>query len=149
MADAPRDTAQRKQDTLTRLANDVDVWVASASSDGEPYLVPLSFTWDGTRLTVTTPEASPTGRNLLAARHVRLGLGPTRDVVMIDGDVQAFSRDAVPDDVADAFAAQRWDARRESKPYAYFLITPRTVQAWREENELRGRVIMRDGEWLA
>jgi hypothetical protein len=149
VADAPRSLAERKRDTLARLANDEDVWVASASPDGEPYLVPLSFTWDGTRLTVTTPEASLTGRNLMCAGHVRLGLGPTRDVVMIDGDVEAFSRDTVPDEVAEAFAAQRWDARKESKPYGYFLITPRVVQAWREENELRGRVLMRDGEWLA
>jgi hypothetical protein len=148
MAEAPRDAAARRRDALARLENDEDIWVASASADGEPYLVPLSFVWDGRRLTVATPEASPTGRNLMAARHVRLGLGPTRDVVMIDGDVEAFTRDAVPADVAEAFAARRWDARKEAKPYGYFLITPRVVQTWREENELRGRVIMRDGEWL-
>jgi hypothetical protein len=148
MAEAPRDAATRKRDTLARLENDEDLWVASASPDGEPYLVPLTFLWDGARLTLTTPEASPTGRNLLAGGRVRISLGLTRDVVMIDGDVKAFTRDAVPDEVAEPFAARRWDARRESKPYGYFLVTPRVVQAWREENELRGRVIMRDGRWL-
>lgn len=27
-------------------------------------------------------------------------------------------------------------------------VTPRTVRAWRSTAELRGRVVMRDGEWL-
>jgi hypothetical protein len=146
--EAPRDALQRKQDTLTRLEQDVDVWVASASADGEPYLVPLSYVWDGSRLTLATPEASPTGRNLRRSGTVRLALGPTRDVVLIDATVEAFTRETVPAAVADAFAAKLWDARVGATPYAYFLVTPRTVQAWREENELAGRTLMRDGHWL-
>jgi nitroimidazol reductase NimA-like FMN-containing flavoprotein (pyridoxamine 5'-phosphate oxidase superfamily) len=42
-----------------------------------------------------------------------------------------------------------WDARTETKEYAYFRITPQSVRAWREENELKGRTLMRDGAWLA
>jgi hypothetical protein len=30
----------------------------------------------------------------------------------------------------------------------YFRIVPYRVQAWREVNELRGRTLMRDGQWL-
>jgi hypothetical protein len=37
------------------VSADVDVWVASASADGAPYLVPLSFDWDGEALLVATP----------------------------------------------------------------------------------------------
>ena len=33
--------------------------------------------------------------------------------------------------------------------YVYLRITPRAMQAWREVNELAGRWVMRDGEWLA
>jgi hypothetical protein len=29
------------------------------------------------------------------------------------------------------------------------LITPQSIQAWREANELEGRQLMREGEWLA
>jgi nitroimidazol reductase NimA-like FMN-containing flavoprotein (pyridoxamine 5'-phosphate oxidase superfamily) len=147
MAD-PRSAEQRKKDTLNRLENDVDVWVATAGPDGTPYLVPLSFIWDGARLTIATPESSPTGRNLRATGRVRLGLGPTRDVVVIDGTVEAFDRDEVPTDVAETFAAKLWDARKSTPRYGYFRITPRRVQAWREENELSGRELMTDGSWL-
>jgi hypothetical protein len=39
----PRSRPQRRRDTEHRLTHDIDVWVASASADGAPYLVPLSF----------------------------------------------------------------------------------------------------------
>ena len=43
-----RSAAQRKQDTLARLERDVDAWIATANEgSGTPYLVPLSFWWDG------------------------------------------------------------------------------------------------------
>ena len=81
----PRSRPQRRRDTEHRLTHDIDLWVASASADGAPYLVPLSFDWDGEALLIATPTDSPTGRNLAATRAVRLGLGHTRDVSMIDG----------------------------------------------------------------
>jgi hypothetical protein len=58
----PRSRAERRRDTEHRLTHDIDLWVASASADGAPYLVPLSFDWDGEALLVTTPTDSPTGR---------------------------------------------------------------------------------------
>jgi hypothetical protein len=50
--------------------------------------------------------------------------------------------------VAETFAAKLWDARKSTPRYGYFRITPRRVQAWREENELSGRELMTDGSWL-
>ena len=60
MSAAPRSRAQRRRDTEHRLAHDVDLWVASASAGGAPYLVPLSFDWDGEALLIATPANSPT-----------------------------------------------------------------------------------------
>ncbi|MGH3759006.1 pyridoxamine 5'-phosphate oxidase family protein [Actinophytocola sp.] len=143
-----RTREQRRTDTLARLENDVDAWLATAG-EGGPYLVPLSFRWDGTTLVVATPAASPTGRNLRAGR-VRVGLGHTRDVVMIDGVVEVVIAAAdVPAILGDAFAAATgFDPRTLSTPHAYFRIRPQRIQAWRESNELAGRDLMRDGSWL-
>ena len=77
MSADPRSRALRRRDTEHRLTHDIDVWVASASADGAPYLVPLSFDWDGEALLVAAPTDSPTGRNLAATRAVRLRLGAT------------------------------------------------------------------------
>lgn len=77
---------ERKQDTLDRLEKDTDAWVATADAEsGTPYMVPLSFLWDGETLLVATPASSPTGRNLRATGRVRIGIGPTRDVVLVEG----------------------------------------------------------------
>jgi hypothetical protein len=145
-----RSRAERRRDTEHRLAHDVDVWVASASADGVPYLVPLSFDWDGEALLVATPSDSPTGRNLAATRTVRLGLGLTRDVSMIDGEVEVLEIDELPPEQGDRFAARSgFDPRELTTPYRWFRIVPRRMQAWREANELPDRTLMRDGRWLA
>ena len=145
----PRSRAQRRRDTEQRLAHDIDLWVASASADGEPWLVPLSFDWDGEALLVATPTNSPTGRNLAATRAVRLGLGHTRDVTMIAGDVDVIEIDALAAERGDRFAARTgFDPRALATPYRWFRISPRRIQAWREVNELPGRELMRGGRWL-
>jgi hypothetical protein len=146
----PRPRQQRRQDAERRLGTDVDVWVATASPDGGPYLVPLSFDWDGETLMLATPATSPTGRNLAAARTVRLGLGPTRDVVMIDGVVDVLELDELPQDRGDAFAARTgFDPRSLTTHYQWFRVTPQRIQAWREADEIAGRDLMREGRWLA
>jgi len=146
----PRSPAERRRDTEHRLNHDVDVWVATASVDGGPYLVPLSFDWDGDALLLATPTNSPTGRNLAATRSVRLGLGHTRDVAVIDGQVEIFEIDALPRERGDRFAERTgFDPRLEANRYRWFRILPRRIQAWRESNELAERDLMRDGRWLA
>jgi hypothetical protein len=145
----PRSRAQRRRDTEHRLAHDVDLWVASAAAEGVPYLVPLSFDWDGETLLLATPADSPTGRNLAATRAVRLGLGPSRDVSMIEGDVEVLEMEELAAQRGDRFAARTgFDPRPLSPPYRWFRISPRRIQAWREVNELAGRDLMREGRWL-
>ncbi|MER5209848.1 pyridoxamine 5'-phosphate oxidase family protein [Streptomyces sp. NPDC002838] len=145
-----RPAKQRKQDTLNRLEHDEDAWVATADGDGSgPYLVPLSFLWDGSTLLLATPAASPTGRNLKATGKARLGIGPTRDVVLVEGTADTLTPAELPEEEADLFAAKTgFDPRRLATPYLYFRVRPRRIQAWRETNELDGRELMRDGEWL-
>jgi hypothetical protein len=147
MLPAPRTQQQRKQDALDRLERDIDAWVATADpGGGTPYLVPLSFLWDGEHILLATPSSSPTGRNLQAMGRVRLGIGPTRDLVLIEATVQAAGE--IPDEVGDAFAAKTGFDPRQLAGYLYFRLHPQRLQAWREANELEGRDLMRDGRWL-
>jgi hypothetical protein len=145
----PRALAQRKQDTLDQLDRDVDCWVATADRAGVPYLVPLSFRWDDATLLLATPAASPTGRNLQAGGTIRLGVGETRDVVLIEGTASTIALADLPVAEGDAFATKSGFDPRDLTGYLYFRIHPLRVQAWREANELAGRELMRDGRWLA
>jgi hypothetical protein len=147
---SPRTAQQRKKDTLHRLDHDVDAWVATADgASGTPYLVPLSFLWNGSYLLFATPASSPTGRNLAASGRARVGIGPTRDVVMVEGAVETVQPGELTEQDAELFAAKTgFDPRALATPYLYFRVVPRRVQAWRESDELDGRELMRDGRWL-
>jgi hypothetical protein len=149
LMDAPsRNRSQRIADTVATFEREVDLWVATAS-DGTPYLIPLSYLWDGETFLISTPAASLTARNLTSGGGVRLGIGPTRDVILIDATVTTFRADQLASGEADQFATRTgFDPREESNEYVYFRLTPLRIQAWREANELSGRNLMRDGRWL-
>lgn len=145
----PRTLEERIRDTRAMLEREVDLWVASAGASKSAYLVPLSYMWDGSTFLVSTAAASVTGRNLLADGRVRLALGATRDVVLIDGQAEPVDLAALPAGTADAFAeATGFDPRESAEPYQYFRIRPDRIQAWREVDEMGGRHLMRDGVWL-
>src|SRR5215467_7420008 len=108
MTPPARTAQQRKADTLRRLENDVDTWVATADpATGVPYLVPLLFVWDGATVLISTPVASPTSRNLRATGRVRLGIGPKRDLVLTEETGQRETAAAENSaEAGDAFAAK-------------------------------------------
>src|SRR4051794_5058451 len=92
----PRPFEQRKQDTLRRLEEDDDAWVATADTGGDAYLVPLSFLWHEGGLILSTPRSAPTARNLSRGGRVRVALGPTRDVTVIEGTGEQVPDDQLP-----------------------------------------------------
>jgi hypothetical protein len=146
---APRPLETRKQDTLNRLQEDVDAWVSTASPDGTPYLMPLSFLWDGETLLLSTAHKNPTSLNLRANSPIHLAIGQTRDVVLITGTTETLNAEDLPQQTGDAFAQKTgFDPRTLKTPYLYFRVTPHRIQAWREVNELAARTIMEAGEWL-
>jgi hypothetical protein len=145
----PRDPGTRKSDTLAMLATpEIDVWIATASAEGTPYLVPVSLAWIDERVVIAVQAASRTARNLAVAGQARLGVGPTRDVVMIDAELEREVESAADDALGAAYAAQAdWDPRG-AEGYVFLVLRPVRVQAWREANEIAGRTLMRDGRWL-
>ena len=143
-----RSTSERIEHVLALLSREMDAWIASADPDGTGYLIPLTFFWDGAALIFATPGNSRTARNLRRAGKTRIGLGGTRDVVMIDGRVELI---AITDDpaLAEAFATNTdFDPRLETPEYVMIKVMPEKIQAWRTAAELTGRDVMKDGGWL-
>jgi hypothetical protein len=146
-----RTREQRKADTLAKLsAPAADVWVATAAADASAYLVPLSLAWLDERVVLATDADSVTARNVISQGHARLGLGPTRDVVLIDAELeQVYSLDEVPAGLARRYATQAdWDPRESDGQMRFLVLRPQRIQAWREANELPGRTLMRGGAWI-
>ncbi|MEV6286426.1 pyridoxamine 5'-phosphate oxidase family protein [Kribbella sp. NPDC051770] len=142
-----RPLAIRTKDALERLASEVDAWVSTASADGTPYLVPLSFLWTGTTLILSTASKNPTSLNLQANPQLHLAIGGTRDVVLVTGTAERFTP---TQEQGDAFAEKSgFDPRALKATYPFFEVTPVRIQSWREANELEGRDLMLDGRWLS
>ncbi len=140
-----RDRATRIRDARARLEQDADCWVAT-SLDDRPWLVPLSFRWTGDALLLATPKRNRTYQGVAAGGGLRVALGTTRDVVMIDGEVDRPAH--LPADEADAVAARTGVDPRSDPDAGYLRLVPRRIQVWRNPQEVPGRTIMRDGYWL-
>ena len=145
----PRDLATRKAELLAALtAPAADVWVATASLDAAPYLVPLSLAWIDDRVVIALEGGSVTARNISATGVSRVAIGPTRDVALID---VVLERSVGVDD--DALLGSRYAEQADWDPrglagYVFLMLRPTRIQAWREANELAGRVLMQDGAWV-
>jgi Pyridoxamine 5'-phosphate oxidase len=135
-------------DALEKLRSGVDCWITSADETGRAHLIPISYYWDDSTLTVSTPRASRTGRNLLRAGWARVALGPTRDVLIVEGPIEEIPIGTYAG-LEDAHAqATGFDPRTLEDEWIYLRIAPRNIQAWREANEIPERELMRGGEWL-
>ena len=125
-----RDAATRKADTLALLATPaIDVWVATASGAGTPYLVPVSLTWVDERVVIAIEATSVTARNLLESGKARLAVGPTRDVVIIDAELERSVDVGADDALGAAYVGQAdWDPRG-LEGYVFVVLRPVRLQA--------------------
>ena len=143
----PRPLRDRKADALSRLADDGDLWLATAGTDRIPCVVPLSFWWDGDTIYFATLGRNPTSLNIDGGGPARVILGHTRDVVLIDGRALRLSHEEADQLCADKYAVKTgWDPR-DSKGYVFFRFSFERVESWRELNEHADRVLMSDGTW--
>ncbi len=126
----------------------VDVWVATASPAGVPHLVPVSLAWIDERAVIAVEGRSVTARNLTSSGVVRLAVGSTRDVVMIDATLEKAVDVGADPPLGEAYVRQAdWDPR-PSAGYVFLVLRPVRLQAWREANEMPRRTLMREGTWL-
>ena len=142
----PRSRQARIADTLRRLKDDSDAWVASTDAD-RPWLAPLSFLWRDEQLLLATDAATPTATNVATIPRLRLALGHTRDVVIVQGQAQLSPATNLTDEEAGAYQTKHGSDPRTWAD-SVMRLRPSRILAWREENELTGRLLMRDGVWL-
>lgn len=146
----PRSLVERQQDVLQMLAAERDLWFATSGTDSAPYLVPLSFSWDGRALTLVSGAATPTMLNLANRKKAQAALGQTRDVVMIDLELESMVEvRRAPSAALQAYARQAGWTPDPWTDQVIAVVRPMKIQAWREANEIPGRTVMLDGDWRA
>lgn len=143
-----RKAAERVRDARERLTLENDVWLATSSAQG-PWMIPLWFVWHGGQIFLATSRASRTARNIAGQPAVRLALQSTESVVILDGNAVVERVIDTAADVLDSYAGKYGGADPRTWADAIIVVTPDRAQAWRSEDELTGRTIMRNGRWDA
>lgn len=132
------------------LVHERDLWIATSGHDGAPYLVPLSFSWDGLAITLVSDSASPTFGNLAHRRTARIAIGSTRDVVMMDVELESFVEVKLAErEMLAAYVRQAGWSPDPSGDQVMARVRPLRIQVWREADEIAGRTVMSGGEWRA
>lgn len=146
---ATRSHNDRIVDALRRLETDRNVWISTSSPDGTPHLVPLSLGWDGLRILVATPSATPTARNVAATGKARAALDDADDVVLIAADAQEIPFAEAAEETVEVLVNRiGWSPADESGVWSLLALTPHMVHAWRGVSEIDRRTIMKSGAWL-
>lgn len=144
-----RSVAERANHARARLQSDSNVWIATASADGSPHLVPLSLTWIDDQIVVATPADTPTGKNVAESGKARAALDSADDVVIIDADARlVLFADADPAMVKRYVERVGWNPSNEPVEWALLVLTPTRGQAWNGPAEIAGRTFIRNGSWL-
>ncbi len=126
------------------------MWLATASLDAVPHLVPFSLGWTGSEIHVATPAATATARNVVATGRARASLDDADDVVLIDGSARVEPLATVDSAVLAAFVDRvGWNPATEPGDWVLIVFTPDRALSWNGLDETTGRVIMRNGSWLA
>lgn len=144
----PKPMLERAAHARELLNQEIDAWVASATADGDGYLIPLSYVWSGNAMIFATADHSRTLRDLRRTGKTRVSLPDARDVVILDGRIEIMDVEADAAEVEAFVARHVWDPRQEPTPYTFFRLVPDRIQAWNVASELPTRVVMRDGRWL-
>jgi hypothetical protein len=142
-----RTLSERREAALEYLRSNTNLWLATASDGQGPHLIPVSFWWDGVRLTTATSEDSRTARNVRAQPKVRAAIGSTGDVLMIDATAEIVSWGDIDETAADGYARAS-GVPRSMQGFVYVRLVPRRMQVWKGSAEFSGRTVMRATEWL-
>jgi len=143
-----RSLSQRREAAIEHLRSNRNLWLATASDGRGPHLIPVSYWWDGSRLTTATSESSRTLKNVRSQPKVRAAIGSTGDLLMIDATATIVSVAEIDAEAAERYAQASGNDPRTAPGFKYILLAPERMQVWRGAAEFAGRTVMRTGVWL-
>ncbi len=143
-----RPLPERREAAIEHLRSHSNLWLATASDGRGPHLIPASYWWDGSRLTTATFEDSRTLKNVRAQPKVRVSVGSTSEVLMIDAAAVIVAVADIDPAAAEGYARASRNDPRSVPGFVYIQLTPQRMQVWRGAAEFTGRTVMRGGAWL-
>jgi hypothetical protein len=128
--------------------SDSNLWLATSSGGHGPHLIPVSYWWDGSRLTTATFEGSRTLKNVRLQPKVRAAIGSTGDVLMIDATAVVVAVAEISAEVAERYAQASGNDPQTVPGFVDIQLIPKRIQLWSGAAEFMGRTVMHAGVWL-
>jgi general stress protein 26 len=145
----PRSLAERQVYARKRLEAGFQMWLATGSDGHGAHLIPVAYAWDGSALYSATFARSRSVANIKGHPRVRVALGDTADVVMVDARASLVEVPDIEADIAERYAKVSTDPRTYPEgTFVYLRLLPRRIQVWNGLHEFVGRTVMRAGRWL-
>ncbi len=146
---ANRTSCERADHTRRRLETEPNVWLATASPDGDPHLVPLSLAWIDDQIVVATPSDTITAKNAAANGRGRATLDSADDVAIFDVAIDVVDYRTADRTLIGGYVTRvGWDPGDNDGEWSLLILTLLRGQAWNGPGEMAGRTIIRDGAWL-
>jgi hypothetical protein len=118
-----------------RLQQALDYWLVTSRPDGRPHVVPICGAWLDEGLYFNTSLETVSARNIEADTRASVHLEGTDVAVIVEGDVERPSPDAIPEAVLSAYATKYGDDRQAADPdLPWFLLRPVRVLTWRVDD---------------
>lgn len=135
MDEVPRPLPDRRAAALEHLRSSGNLWFATASDGRGPHLIPVSYSWDGARLTTATFQNSRTLKNVRAQPKVRVAVGSTGDVLTIDATARIVPVTDIDPAAADGYAQAAGNDPRSVPGFTYIQLEPERMLVWRGPKE--------------
>jgi hypothetical protein len=87
-------------------------------------------------------------KNVKAQPKVRVAIGSTGDVLMVDAIATITAAADIDPAVADGYAQASGNDPRSVPGFTYIQLSPQRMQVWKGPTEFAGRTVMREGAWL-
>ena len=145
-----RGLADRRKAATERLRSNRNLWLATASDGRGPHMIPLTYCWDGSRLTTATFEGSRTVKNVRAQPKVRAAIGTPDDVLMIDATATIVPVADIADipEVTTRYVQGSGNDPQSMPGFVYIQLVPERIQLWTGVAGFTERTVMRAGVWL-
>ena len=118
-------------------------WLATSATNGAPHVMPIWAVWWDGALWFSTGSGSRKARNLRARGACSLGTERGTSAVVLEGPAEELAVSAVPEPVAQAYAAKYDGGYPSDSPV--FRVAPRVAFGFSEAGDEFGRTATR---WL-
>jgi hypothetical protein len=144
----PRSRLERRAAALEHLRSNSNLWFATASDGRGPHLIPVSYWWDGNRLTTAMFENSRTLKNVRSQPKVRVAIGSTGDVLMIDSTATIVSVTEIDPGAAEAYARAAGMTQDRCRVSLTSNWLRSGCRRGGDPRSFAGRTVMHRGVWL-